>query len=251
MSGRNCGIKRSLDQLAYGQQELVELAALMDGTKPVMRVERPPHVVPDMVKQLAYYGLIVVDAPFHVTLRYRHALGDDFVAVRPGTANGNARGVYYIARQQRSDDAIKLADLEQRDAASPEVGLRLGYPPCCVAAYLEIARGRDWIVAMLDRTPHDQPGFVSCNRLARLFGEWAILPDYYPCSFVCTASASWAVDIVRSARAAGLGDYVEAALEMLRCPLRLDRESILQLSVPPRIVAYSNPLSEARVLWWM
>lgn len=251
MPGRNTEIGGTLDELEFRQQELVELAALMDGTKPIMRLERSARVMTNITRQLAYHGLVVVEASFHITVKYRHVLGDTFVSVRPGAAKGDICGVYYIARKERIRDAITLAGVEAMDAASPEVGLRLGYPPCCVSAYSEIASGRDWVMVILKSTPRDRPGFVACNRLARLFGDWAVLPDYFPCSFACSASASWAADIMRSARAVGLGAYVDAAGEILRRPVRLDKKSILQFGVPPKIVAYSNALSETRVLWWL
>lgn len=232
-------------------QERLELAAVKAGLKPVQRLERTAISASELGKNLINEGFVFMEAEFQVIQHRSHPLGDAFMRIIPGRAKGSQRGIYYVAREAHADDARSLASLESSDPGSPEIGRKLGYPSCCVAAYEDIQSGRDWLEAMLDRTSALEPGFMACNRLARLFGGWTLLPDYFPCSFACAPSAEWSANIVRSLSDISLQEYVTEAEVALELPIRIEANTITQLDVSPRFVSHETKITEPRMLTWL
>jgi hypothetical protein len=160
------------------------------------------------------------------------------------------RGVYFVALRSQLANAEALAQIEARTPGSPEIGRRLGYPACCIAAYEDIHLGSDWITTMLASTPPVRRGLAACNRLTRLFGEWTLLPDYYPCSFTCAVSAEWSSEIARAASTNGMESYVEKAKLMLALSIRVEEETITLLSNIPEIVRHKSGIKGERILTW-
>lgn len=239
-----------MEGLELTYQERLELTAVQAGLKPVHRVERPAVVGRKLAQQLTQLGFVCVEGRFHLVTHHRHPLGDTFVRLAPGPARGTQRGAYYVTTPSRAIDAEALACIEATNPSSHEIGRRLGYPPCCVTAYEEIHRGHDWIAVMLQRSPAGEPGLMPCNRLARLFGEWALLPDYFPCSFSCRASAAWAEEIARAASERGLRNYIEATKSALAIPIDVREDTIIRLARPRQVVHHrSGPNTSRRFTW--
>jgi hypothetical protein len=106
----------------------VEWLALCAGLKPAIRLSGPPDVADGMEQR--YRGLGA-----H-TARARGPIGLTF----------HVQDVVYVARTQADADAVCDAELPLLADASPKpksveiaaltsVGARLGYPPCCIAAF--------------------------------------------------------------------------------------------------------------------
>lgn len=244
-------MNNAADGFQLSNQERLELAAVKAGSKPVQRLERTAINADKLAKNLIEKGFVFVAAEFHVIKHRSHPLGDAFMRIIPGRATGSQLGIYYVARKAHADAARSLARLEFSDPGSPEIGQRLGYPSCCVAAYQDIQSGRDWLEAMLDRTSESEPGFMACNRLARLFGGWTLLPDYFPCSFGCSLSADWSNKIVSSVADASLQEYVAAARVALELPIRIEENTITQLTLSPQIVFHKTKIIRPRTLTWL
>jgi hypothetical protein len=238
------------DGICLSNPERLELAAVRAGLKPVQRFERTAVNAIKLGRTLVNQGFVFIEADFHVVKSRSHFLGDSFMRIIPGRAQGSERGIYYLAHAAQADDAMSLARLESTDPGSPEIGLRLGYPACCVAAYEEIQSGRDWLEAMLEHTSANDSGFMACNKLARLFGGWTLLPDYFPCSFACSDSAEWAANIVSSVSDASLQEYIAASKVALELPIRIEAKTITQLDVSPRSVFHETKIARPRTLTW-
>jgi hypothetical protein len=244
-------MKNAEDGVILSNQERLELAAVKAGLKPVQRLERTAIDAQKLAKDLIDQGLVFVAAEFQVIQHRSHPLGDEFMRIIPGRATGSQLGIYYVALQAQADAARSLARLEFSNPGSPEIGQRLGYPSCCVAAYQEIQRGRDWLESMLDRTSENEPGLVACNRLARLFGGWTLLPDYFPCSFACSPSADWCNNIVSSVSDVSLQEFVASARVALELPIRIEENTITQLTPSPQIVFHNTGIIRSRTLTWL
>lgn len=239
------------DELGLTRQEQLELIAVRAGLKPVFRLERPAYAGCTITARLSRLGFACVEGNFHLVFHHRHPLGDTFVRTAPGAAVGRQRGVYFVAPIPRAAEAEALARVEARTPGSPEIGHRLGYPPCCVAGYEEIHRGQDWIGVMLASTPAETRGLAACNRLARLFGEWSLLPDYYPCSFNCRESAVWSSEIAHAAAGEGLRSYVEAAKYVLELEIRVEEHTITLLDHTPQTIRHRSGIKFLRTLKWL
>ncbi len=244
-------MNNSPDGGQLSNQERLELAAVKAGSKPVQRLERTAIEADKLEKKLIDKGIVFVAAEFHVIEHRSHPLGDAFMRTIPGRASGSQVGIYYVARRANFDAARVLARLEFSDPGSPEIGQRLGYPACCVAAYQDIQSGRDWLESMLDHTSESDPGFMACNRLAKLFGGWTLLPDYFPCSFGCSLSADWSNQILSSISDASLKEYVAAARVALEFPIRIEANNITQLTPSPQIVFHNTKITRPRTLTWL
>jgi hypothetical protein len=206
--------------------------------------------MPRLQDEVPRMGLWCRLAPFHLVVARRHPLGDEFVRTASGPAPEGCRGVLYLVAHDNEDVAERLVEIESTRPGDPDVGRLLGYPPCCVAAYRDIAAGRDWVQSMLERTPEGTQAYTACNRVARLFGPWLVLPDYFPCSFACRATAAWATQVEAAARSSGLAAFVDASQRALADPVLVEPHRIRRLCDPSKSVEHATGLLRARLLTW-
>ncbi len=69
---------------------------------------------------------------------------------------------------------------------SADVGRLLGYPPCCVDAYADLAAtAKAWPDALIAKSPHPLNVSLWCNRLASLWGGTCPTGELFPCSLQC------------------------------------------------------------------
>jgi hypothetical protein len=240
----------SIQGIDLSSQEQIELAAVKAGLKSVQRIERPAAVGRRLATSLTRHGFCCIEATFHLVTDHYNNLGDTFVRTESGQAQGVQRTAFYIASLKETSRAAKLARVEATCPGSPEVGRLLGYPECCIEAYEEIHSSGDWVISMLSRTTLGVPVFSACNRLARLFGDWALLPDYYPCSFCCGATAAWSSEIVREASKEGLADYIETSRLQLLRPIRVERDAITIADTSAHL-RYHTGLTVPKTLMWV
>lgn len=237
-------------QIELSCQEQIELLAVKAGLKSVQRIERRAAVGRRLATSLRREGFYCIEAAFHLVTDHRNNLGDTFVRTELGQAQGLQRTAFYIALLKEASTAAKLARVEATSPGSPEVGRLLGYPECCVEAYEQIHSSGNWVISMLRRTPIEAPVFSACNRLARLFGDWALLPDYYPCSFACVKTASWSSEIVREASREGLANYIGTSRLQLLRPIRVEQDAITIANTSINL-RYHTGLTVPRTLEWV
>lgn len=210
-------------------RELLELAALSAGIKEVVRFTIRPRTLPQLRLQCSKKGFDVF-APALFTRRLRKdADSNEFVDLTETCADEASLQVAYVSQRGERKMAARLYDLEHGDGTSESIGQLLGYPPCCCCSYKGIETGGDWLETMLVNTPSSAPAFAACNRCARVFGDWAVLPDYFPCSFSCRRSALLAERIDRAGQACGLTDYLNVVWRELAVPIAIAEDNIVRL----------------------
>lgn len=127
----------------------------------------------------------------------------------PAGPRGGGR-VLFIARDARRARAAAL--IEAREGHDVEMGLLLGYPRCCVEAYLAVPpprRNADVIAAALARTPRLEANAFR-PRLNVLDLAIFHYTSWLPCSFRCAPSLAYA-DAVANHIARRHGQFVGAA----------------------------------------
>ena len=84
----------------------------------------------------------------------------------------------------RKETSQLASDMESH-ANSDELGELYQYPNCCVETYSnKIEDGEFWLEVLLSNSKGFKHSFYS-NKLAYLFDEISIIPDYFPCSLNC------------------------------------------------------------------
>lgn len=238
--------------------ERLEACAVASGTKSIARLVRQSEEQSGLEELVRELNLRVVEGGFRLQKRWITSVEDEFVHVVPGLPANGERTAFYLVRPGDESCAEMLRTMELGEATGEAIGSALGYPACCSAAYLRLVeRSGNWMRVMLEATPNEASGFSACNRMARLFGDWTVLPDYFPCSFVCEASQRWAERItaavlsLRGRQAEILRVYLEQAWDVIRRPIRVERDSLLQLGLPIRKVNLSGAVhNQERVLHW-
>ena len=97
-----------------------------------------------------------------------------------------------------------------------DIGLRLGYPPCCVLRYADKPALNQYFADYLN---DPNPSFWEINRIAWLFSPHVLMLDYFPCTLSCQASRHLGAKMVEVARRTLDGDYLQAAESAQKAPL--------------------------------
>jgi hypothetical protein len=97
-----------------------------------------------------------------------------------------------------------------------DIGLRLGYPPCCVRRYADNRTLNQYFADYLNAP---LPGFWEINRLAWLFSPQVLMLDYFPCRLDCEPSRRLGEKMVEVARRTMDADYLQAAETAQKTPL--------------------------------
>lgn len=176
--------------LGSGQAEELALRA---GLKPLVRQLLPPSEVAVARARWERLGLAVVEAPPSLAPAGR------------GTADRGDRRVVYAARDVAV--AREAAAVEARSRHDIALGALLGYPRCCVEAFLEVPpprRNPQSIQRAWRRTvASGQPPAPRLNVLDLSVFHYL---SWFPCSFDCEASRAYADRV-----AALIGDRVFVA----------------------------------------
>lgn len=238
--------------------ERLEVCAVASGTKNIARLVRQAEARVTLETLVGELKLRVVESGFRMQQRWTTLVEDEFVSLVPGPPANGERTVFYLVRPGEEVCVEMLRRMEVDQATGESIGAALGYPACCSAAYCNLVERRgDWIRSMLEATPKEINGLSACNRMARLFGDWTVLPDYFPCSFACKESQGWAERITAGVLSLGgeqaeqLRQYLDRAWNVVRRPIRIDRDSLLQLGCPIRMVNLPGEMrGQERILYW-
>lgn len=229
--------------------EWLELAAVAARAKPLARLVLRQSDVAHLNVAARPLQLVVVDSGLDVRDEVA-ILGGSLSKVGERGSGAAGLGVHYAVRTGDVVAADRLRQLEATDGSDAEIGRALGYPECCVAAYGSITASGDWLRSLLDGTPPGVKAFAACNRMGRFLGNWAVLPDYFPCSLRCEASRQLARQLDSIGRRAGLHAELDRAWHELCRPIRVAHGEILQCAAPPRVVSLDGPAIVPRVLTW-
>lgn len=197
-----------------------EWLALRAGLKPGLRITAAPHEAPAIARRFRGFGCAVAFANG---------------PVGPGR---EPQALLYVAWSAAAAAGLCAAEkpmldpqTSPRDKAfyTKELGLRLGYPPCCVAAFAAMVRAGDPRDAATRPHPdHSHARQAWCAapdwRLnCLLLRQHARLVSFAACRFDCAAAAAQAEAVHREVQrhAARTLPVLEA---MLRRPLAIDRD---------------------------
>lgn len=139
-------------------------------------------------------------------------------------------GEFFVVIIGQAAEAVQTAlECENGEVSFRTFGRLYGYPSCCVEAYADIQEGEDWITAYLRRSPLHLPGRAAGNRLAALFDGSTLLPDYFPCSLRCAATAELGEQYSRLLQEAGWSAYLDRVQRSLASPILIRSGTLLQL----------------------
>lgn len=198
----------------------IELISLLEGVRPAAIVCVPGKDVELWRKATTEAGLVclVADYPLievaardgnHTLVRATHGVG--------------ARHDVVLAHSV--DVARRLADTDD----DLERGRALGYPDCCVRAYVARGRRAEWLDALLNATPESEVLPAACNRISALIDGRALVPDYFPCSFACDATRGLGDITVRTLQRISLGRLADRAIAHLVQPIVVTPEACIRL----------------------
>jgi hypothetical protein len=205
---------------------VLEVASVLGGIRDIARFSLRQNVVSRLVSSLDESEIVAMPQRLYTTFVRQDTDGNTYHRLSDQSNDGSDEQIVYVTRRRQCDVATTLFALERGAGSCADVGKVLGYPACCCERYNLIARGNDWLEMMLDNTPGEAATYASCNRCARIFGEWGVLPDYFPCSFCCVESQRLAEKMDAAGRSAGLSDYLDRVWMELRTPIRIDRNVV-------------------------
>ena len=234
----------------FSIQENLEIAGLLYGVKPVIRFERDAQSFTKTIKSLQKLNLKVMNARVFGVETTHTSIGDRYLTLERSDPNNERIKFLYASLPQSQYYMEKLAHIEFKDPSSHEIGFLLGYPECCVKHYNSRITSRDWIVELLSSTPENSAGFAECNKLARLFGEWVALPDYFPCSFACDASKELAKEYFHAAIKIGLDKYLKKSIIEMSVPILVSKHGIARINDTVTWVKNNIPNIEPRIFTW-
>lgn len=182
---------------------LLDVAIVRDGVRPFGLWHCRPEAVPLLESLCRYWGLEFRLAKTLWSSPDAHSR-ENVLHDRPLNRSAlETREVWF----GRPDEL----DAEQE----ADIGLRLGYPPCCVRRYVDKPALNQYFADYLN-APH--PGFWEINRIAWLFSPYVLMLDYFPCALGCEASRRLGEKTIEVARRTLDGDYLQAAESAQKAP---------------------------------
>lgn len=159
------------------------------GLKPALRLSMPPERASAFAEKLGGLALAVEVSKRPVKL-------DSGLALLVYVARTQARASALVSAEERTLPAPDASDDAARRAAHRDLGALLGYPSCCIDAFIEQERSPDSELAddflyargALARTAG--PPHRWLNPLIE--GPRARLIEHYPCRYDCRPSLAYA-----------------------------------------------------------
>lgn len=196
-------------------RHLLEIATVLMDVRSMARVVVTESDHERLVQLLAPLGLHT-GVP-RVVNRVIRVIGEDRfcerVAREPG--NGSSESISIIVARDR--DAAQAGQHVDDFGQTRNCGESLGYPNCCINAYIAIEQGVDWTERFGDSggggTRHLH---WSCNALAGLFTDQTLHPDFFPCELGCSRAAALVRRFVQCGLACGLNAEVHAGVRSMR-----------------------------------
>lgn len=198
----------------------IELISLLEGVRPAATVCVPGKDVELWRKATTEAGLVCLEAGY--TLIEVAARDGNHILVRATRGVGTHHEVV-LARS--IDVARRLADTDD----DLERGRALGYPDCCIKAYVERGGRAEWLDALLNATPDGELLPAACNRISALIDGRSLVPDYFPCSFACEATRDLGDIAIRTLYRIGLDRLADHAIAHLVRPIVVTPEACIRL----------------------
>jgi hypothetical protein len=167
--------------------DAIELCGVVKGIKRIARLVCDADRFSRLLSLSATCHLACRRSGFVLQTKMISDTGDKFVSHVPPLAYGENRDfVVYITKSNKADLARILAEVETSSPGCQMVGELLDYPSCCVNSYAKVAAGAYWPRGLLATMPSTGSALAGCNRFLSLWGSIGVVPDYFPCSLVCS-----------------------------------------------------------------
>lgn len=196
--------------------------AFRAGLKPMFREMLAVSTLPEARERFARAGFLTEVAP-----RLYGDTKDGWDDTRADLAPSAARQALFIGRDRAALLEAVALDLEKSDEADLALGRLLGYPRCCVEAFVAGSRHRK--APDVHRQSLARTEGVPRARLNTLDLAVFHFVPWYPCSFRCAPSSAYADRLAQviAARAPDFVASIDRALAMHRLLLSDD----LQISI--------------------
>lgn len=200
---------------AVAERNLLELLAVVEGIKAVVRLPLNNADWPVLVDYCEKLGLEIAHSSFKIATVRTTPLGDRFTINVPWS---DSRGQEFVAYVARTLEAARRAEVIDHSGNNSEIGQLYQYPRCCTEGYLEIERGAYWAEIIVRRTSGSHQSLFS-NKLAYLFDGASLFPDYFPCSLSCEETKRLGIAYYSLLRKYGMEDLADSLRERLSRPV--------------------------------
>lgn len=193
-------------------RHLLELIAVFDGLKDVMRIHINYHSEYEALKSFGNkYNLIVGHTPFKLKIDWTNDIGDTFLKSVSWEDNTTEMFVAYISSNAKIIDKALTIEV---DSTNLEAGLLYQYPDCCCVNYDKISNGELWSTLLLENS---RGTFFSpwANKLSYLVYDFCLFPDYFPCSLNCNGTIQLSKDYYNLALKYDLEKFAKSQLDSM------------------------------------
>jgi hypothetical protein len=193
-------------------RHLLELIAVFDGLKDVMRIHINYHSEYEALKSFGNkYNLIVGHTPFKLKVDWTNDIGDTFLKSVTWEDNTTEMFVAYISSNAKIIDKALTIEV---DSTNLEAGLLYQYPDCCCVNYDKISNGELWSTLLLENS---RGTFFSpwANKLSYLVYDFCLFPDYFPCSLNCNGTIQLSKDYYNLALKYDLEKFAKSQLDSM------------------------------------
>lgn len=179
-----------LESGAIEFKNLIEIGALLQGRKRVVRLVLPSHQVDRTCQFFMYFypDLSVRLSTFMLQDAFHMTSVDRFQSRVQFSDEVQGERVVLIGTKSGVDEAWAIEEGECSDDQTSKV---YGYPACCGAAYNRIARGYLWFEAFFEKEEPLNSFDLLSNRLSSTVQPYLGYHfDYFPCSAQCAETLS-------------------------------------------------------------
>jgi hypothetical protein len=196
--------------------------ALRAGLRPMMRELIHLEELPAAIARAEAAGFVCELSP--LVFGSTH---DGWLKRPPAPGRGEDRSPLYVGRDRGALRAAIASELAKTDEGARELGRLLGYPPCCVEAFVGVSRERRahelWASAWARTTGRPAPRLDVLDLAIFAFVPW------YPCAFDCPPSQRFAGAL--GALVSRLHSDFAAAVDRAHAQHRLVLAPEVQLSI--------------------
>jgi hypothetical protein len=232
----------------YTFRNVVETIAVIEGCKPVMRIVLNEQSVPLVKNEMKHAHLCLVESHWRLQPAYTTSLGDVYTEIASSNTGSRGQSVVAVAHSSLSAKAFLHAE---KDDDLEAIGEMLGYPCCCIRAYENVSKDRDWLTELLENTSSQPTYPYQANRLAYLFDEYWLGFDYFPCSLLCVETKKICDMVTELVRKYGMDSLVDQITSDMRAPILIHAGVVVQLrgaSCNNEWISYD--LSRSRLFGW-
>lgn len=212
--------------LSLSERHLFEIAAVLTGSKKVVRVVVNDADIALAGRLLEELGLAVALPTRALAVDLETSLGDRYCRHVP---LGDPAATEAALLAARSIDIAEDGRAIDENGTTAEIGALYEYPVCCITSYALLDGDFDWIEKLIEdhRQKHSLPSVLG-NKLAYLFSGQSFLPDYFPCSLHCSGSNELAWRMRTAALSVGLSDLVEVTASNVSKPIVVHHGLLIQ-----------------------